>query len=105
MKWVHQRGIIDFDKMTDFSVNLRSQLSEVAEIRPPIIEECLTSPEGTKKYLIKLDSGSMIEMVKKYLKRKDSLCAYLPKQDVHCSAAFAQLDIRDLREICQMLKS
>ena len=22
MKWVHQRGIIDFDKMTDFSINL-----------------------------------------------------------------------------------
>ena len=74
MKWVHQRGIIDFDKMTDFSVNLRSQLSEVAEIRPPIIEECLTSPEGTKKYLIKLDSGSMIEMVKIPEKKRLTLC-------------------------------
>ena len=74
MKWVHQRGIIDFDKMTDFSANLRSQLSEVAEIRPPIIEECLTSPEGTKKYLIKLDSGSMIEMVKIPEKKRLTLC-------------------------------
>ena len=55
MKWIHQRGIIDFDKMTDFSVNLRSHLYEIAEIRPPIVEECLTSSEGTKKYLIKLD--------------------------------------------------
>ena len=74
MKWVHQRGIIDFDKMTDFSVNLRSQLSEVSEIRPPKIEECLTSPEGTKKYLIKLDSGSMIEMVKIPEKKRLTLC-------------------------------
>ena len=74
MKWVHQRGIIDFDKMTDFSMNLRNQLSEVAEIRPPIIEECLTSPEGTKKYLIKLDSGSMIEMVKIPEKKRLTLC-------------------------------
>ena len=74
MKWVHQRGVIDFDKMTDFSVNLRSKLSEVAEIRPPIIEECLTSPEGTKKYLIKLDSGSMIEMVKIPEKKRLTLC-------------------------------
>ena len=74
MKWVHQRGIIDFDKMTDFSINLRSQLSEVAEIRPPKIEECLTSPEGTKKYLIKLDSGSMIEMVKIPEKKRLTLC-------------------------------
>ena len=74
MKWVHQRGIIDFDKMTDFSMNLRNQISEVAEIRPPIIEECLTSPEGTKKYLIKLDSGSMIEMVKIPEKKRLTLC-------------------------------
>ena len=74
MKWVHQRGVIDFDKMTDFSAKLRNQLFEVAEIKPPIIEECLTSPEGTKKYLIKLDSGSMIEMVKIPEKKRLTLC-------------------------------
>ena len=74
MKWVHQRGVIDFDKMTDFSAKLRNQLFEVAEIKPPIIQECLTSPEGTKKYLIKLDSGSMIEMVKIPEKKRLTLC-------------------------------
>ena len=74
MKWVHQRGVIDFDKMTDFSANLRNQLFEVAEIKPPIIEECLISPEGTKKYLIKLVSGSMIEMVKIPEKKRLTLC-------------------------------
>ena len=64
MKWVHQRGVIDFMQMTDFSLALRTNLSEIAEVSPPKVEECLISPEGTKKYLIKLDSGSMIEMVK-----------------------------------------
>tara|TARA_B100001109_G_C18621017_1_gene361500 strand:+ start:297 stop:608 length:312 start_codon:yes stop_codon:yes gene_type:complete len=64
MKWIHQRGVTDFVKMTDFSLNLRKELSKIAEVRPPIIEECLISPEGTKKYLIKLDSGTIIEMVK-----------------------------------------
>ena len=54
MKWVHQRGVIDFMQMTDFSLALRNQLSEIAEVKPPLVDECLLSPEGTKKYLIKL---------------------------------------------------
>ena len=70
MKWVHQRGVIDFLLMTDFSHELRNKLSEIAEVKPPKVEECLLSPEGTKKYLIKLDSGSMIEMVKIPEKKK-----------------------------------
>ena len=70
MKWIHQRGVIDFIQMTDFSLALRNQLSEIAEVKPPAVEECFISPEGTKKYLIKLDSGSMIEMVKIPEKKK-----------------------------------
>ncbi len=74
MKWIHQRGVIDFMKMTDFSLALRNQLSKIAEVKPPAVEECLLSPEGTKKYLIKLDSGSMIEMVKIPEKKRLTLC-------------------------------
>ena len=74
MKWVHQRGVIDFMLMTDFSLALRNQLSQIAEVKPPAVEECLLSPEGTKKYLIKLDSGSMIEMVKIPEKKRLTLC-------------------------------
>ena len=74
MKWVHQRGVIDFMQMTDFSLALRTELSEIAEVSPPKVEECLISPEGTKKYLIKLDSGSMIEMVKIPEKKRLTLC-------------------------------
>ena len=74
MKWVHQRGVIDFMQMTDFSHALRNQLTEIAEVKPPKVEECLLSPEGTKKYLIKLDSGSMIEMVKIPEKKRLTLC-------------------------------
>ena len=74
MKWIHQRGVTDFVKMTDFSLNLRKELSKIAEVRPPIIEERLISPEGTKKYLIKLDSGTIIEMVKIPEKKRLTLC-------------------------------
>ena len=47
MKWIHQRGVIDFIKMTDFSLALRNQLSEIAEVKPAV-EECFISPEGQK---------------------------------------------------------
>ena len=52
MKWIHQRGVIDFMQMTDFSHALRNQLSEIAEVKPPKLRECFLSPEGTKKYLL-----------------------------------------------------
>ena len=74
MKWIHQRGVTDFMKMTDFSLALRNHLSVIAEVKPPAVEECFLSPEGTKKYLIKLDSGSMIEMVKIPEKKRLTLC-------------------------------
>ena len=60
--------------MTDFSLELRNNLSVIAEVKPPSVEECHVSPEGTKKYLIKLESGSMIEMVKIPEKKRMTLC-------------------------------
>ena len=74
LKWIHQRGVIDFMLMTDFSLELRNKLSAIAEVKPPSVEECHVSPEGTKKYLIKLESGSMIEMVKIPEKKRMTLC-------------------------------
>ena len=60
--------------MTDFSLELRNSLSAIAIVKPPSVEECHVSPEGTKKYLIKLESGSMIEMVKIPEKKRMTLC-------------------------------
>ena len=74
MKWIHQRGVLNFMEMTDFSLELREQLSELAMAEPPEVEDCLISPEGTKKYLIKLDSGSMIEMVIIPERKRLTLC-------------------------------
>ena len=34
MKWIHQRGVIDFMQMTDFSLELRNKLAEIAEVKP-----------------------------------------------------------------------
>ena len=74
IKWIHQKGVLDFDEMSDLNKNLREKLKSIALIKPPQIEEVHKSSEGTKKYLIKLESGSMVEMVRIPEKKRITLC-------------------------------
>ena len=74
IKWVHQKGKLEFDCMTDFNKELREKLKEVAILEPPKVLKTLTSNEGTKKYLIELKSGSSIEMVRIPEKNRMTLC-------------------------------
>ena len=73
-KWIHQKGVLNFDLMTDFNKTLREKLKSVAIIEPPKIHEEFISSEGTTKYLIELSSGSMIEMVVIPEKNRRTLC-------------------------------
>lgn len=63
LKWIHQRGVVDFDAMTDISKPLREKLKEVAVIELPDIVEGYTSEDGCLKWLIEVASGSRVEMV------------------------------------------
>ena len=74
IKWVHQKGILDFSQMTDFNKILREKLEQVACLRTPMVEKVYKSAEGTIKYLVKLESGSMIEMVRIPEKKRMTLC-------------------------------
>lgn len=63
MKWIHQRGVIDIDAMTDISKGLREKLKEIAEIRLPVVVEEFLSVDGSCKWIIQVASGSQIETV------------------------------------------
>ena len=63
LKWIHQFRARDFEPMTNLSKPLRAKLSEMAEIRPPEIVSDQVSTDGTRKWLLKVDSGNCIEMV------------------------------------------
>lgn len=63
LKWIHQRGVIDFQAMTDISKPLRDKLMEVAEIRLPEVVEDYESDDGSHKWIIEVASGSRVEMV------------------------------------------
>ena len=74
IKWIHQKGVLDSSQMTDFNKILREKLELIACLKTPTIEKVYKSPEGTVKYLVKLDSGSMIEMVRIPEKKRMTLC-------------------------------
>jgi len=63
LKWMHQLGASSFDEMTNISKALRARLAEVAEIREPEIVMEKFSKDGTRKWVIRMDGGSAIEMV------------------------------------------
>jgi 23S rRNA (adenine2503-C2)-methyltransferase len=63
LKWIHQRGVTNFDDMTDLSKALRLKLSEVAEVTPPEAVSEHISTDGTRKWAVKVTSGSLVETV------------------------------------------
>ncbi|MDQ2696317.1 MAG: 23S rRNA (adenine(2503)-C(2))-methyltransferase RlmN [Pseudomonadota bacterium] len=63
MKWIYHEGVIDFDAMTNLSKPLRVRLRELAEIRPPEVVLDQQSQDGSRKWLLRMDSGNAIEMV------------------------------------------
>jgi 23S rRNA (adenine2503-C2)-methyltransferase len=63
MKWVHQRGVTNFDQMTDLSKSLRDALKAVAEVRLPGVVNHYESVDGSRKWIIQVESGSSVEMV------------------------------------------
>jgi len=63
LRWIHQRGVIEFDAMTDISKPLREQLKQTAEIRLPVITDEYHSIDGCRKWIVQVDSGSKVECV------------------------------------------
>jgi 23S rRNA (adenine2503-C2)-methyltransferase len=63
MKWIHQRGVSNFQDMTDLSKALRAKLEAEAEVRTPELLLEQSSDDGTRKWLIRLDDGNCIETV------------------------------------------
>ena len=73
-EWIHNRGVIDFDSMTNLGKDLIGKLNLNSIIKVPEVVNISTSSEGTKKFLLKLDNDSFIEMVKIPEKKRQTLC-------------------------------
>ncbi|MFL6547108.1 MAG: 23S rRNA (adenine(2503)-C(2))-methyltransferase RlmN [Povalibacter sp.] len=56
LKWLYKRAASDFDQMTDLAKSFRERLKEVAEVRTPDIRLTQVSADGTRKWLLSMDS-------------------------------------------------
>src|SRR6476660_3751427 len=63
LRWIHQRGESDFDRMTDLAKSLRDKLRGVARIEGlPVISQH-ESADGTIKWLFDVGDGNAVEAV------------------------------------------
>lgn len=63
MKWIHHFGIDDFDAMSNLGKALREKLKACAEIRGPEVVSQDISSDGTRKWVVRVASGSCVETV------------------------------------------
>lgn len=74
MQWIHQRGMTDFDLMSNLSKNLREKLKKEACISLLNIISDHTASDGTRKWLFQLYDGNAIETVFIPEKTRGTLC-------------------------------
>ena len=73
--WLYRDRAVNFDEMTNLSLELREKLKQNFTFCRFEIAKKLVSQDGTTKYLFKLADGNAIETVlMKYNFRKYSLC-------------------------------
>ena len=63
MRWVYQRGVLDFDEMTDLSLRLRNALALVASLVLPKVIRREDSSDGTRKWVLDVGAGQAVETV------------------------------------------
>jgi 23S rRNA (adenine2503-C2)-methyltransferase len=62
-RWIHQRGVGDFEAMSDLAKSLRAKLAGTAEVRPLSVITEKASADGTRKWLFDVGAGNAIETV------------------------------------------
>jgi len=72
--WIYEKGLRDFEQMTNLSKAYRLALAESFEITVPEVVTRQVSEDGTRKYLVRIAGGHEVEVV--YIPEKDrgTLC-------------------------------
>jgi len=63
LKWIHQSGEGDFAAMSDLAKSLREKLAAVARVHAPTIVGDTLASDGTRKWLLNLDTANAVEAV------------------------------------------
>lgn len=63
LRWLHQFGEDDFERMTDVAKILRTRLAGLADVRLPQVLRDSTAADGTRKWLLDVGNGNAVECV------------------------------------------
>ncbi len=72
--WIYNKGVYDFDAMTNLAKPFRTMLAEQFRVTLPGVVTKQVSTDGTRKYLLRIEGGHEVEAV--YIPEKDrgTLC-------------------------------
>ncbi len=62
-QWMYEKGVRDFDQMTNLSKPYRAELAENFVIEVPEVVTKQVSSDGTRKYLVRIAGGHEVEVV------------------------------------------
>jgi 23S rRNA (adenine2503-C2)-methyltransferase len=74
LRWMHQRGEADFERMSDLARPLREKLASIAQIESPVVVGDTAAADGTRKWLLKVDGANAVEAVFIPEARRGTLC-------------------------------
>ena len=102
-QWIHQKGISNFNEMSNLSKGLRCILDEKTEIKPPEIVYEKDSIDGTRKWVLSVGDGDLVEMVLIPEGKRATLCV---SSQVGCAVdcSFVLLENKDFQETYRQQK-
>ncbi len=75
LQWIYEKGVYDFNKMTNLSVPLRAQLEEHFTIgMPETVERQNSGDDKSVKLLLKLKDGDLVEAVQMSVENRRTVC-------------------------------
>ncbi len=75
LRWIYERGVDDFESMTDLGRELRTRLSSRFDLSLPVVEKKLEAKDGkTIKVVLRLSDTKLIECVLMCEDRGTTLC-------------------------------
>ncbi len=73
-QWVYHWGVRDFDQMTNLAKDYRKLLAENFVIELPEVVTKQVSADGTRKYLVRIAGGHVVEIVYIHEEDRGTLC-------------------------------
>ena len=73
-QWIYQKGVRDFDAMTNLAKPYRALLAQHFDIAVPEVVDRQVSADGTRKYLVRIAGGHEVETVYIPEETRGTLC-------------------------------